>query len=237
MCVKLNFFYWFCRILTKSIYLHYCSLGCIGIRQIDGWQPLDHLTNTFTMVVPFTNTAARPRQISPLLPWEPLRQGLEEGNGAGFYSIMTTGQKTTNSYFNFCFLSTCCLQEMIEQHLTCTSLRMHLLSILFSIAFTCYLLVVVWFVFHWWPSKANVFHFIFFGAQLEIPKQLGGIPPHSPSPVCLLSNVPFAAAINCLLIVVCCLLKAAIYKPKSLITSLFFGVCCIGASSKGANNA
>jgi hypothetical protein len=60
---------------------------------MDGGPPLDHPTNAFTMVVPFVNTGARPKEISPPNPQEPLWQGLDEGGGVGFYSIMPTSQE------------------------------------------------------------------------------------------------------------------------------------------------
>jgi hypothetical protein len=48
----------------------------------------------------------QPRQISPPHPLEHLQQGLDEGDVAGFYSIMPTSQEKINwltqqNYFNF----------------------------------------------------------------------------------------------------------------------------------------
>jgi hypothetical protein len=56
--------------------------------------PEDKLTHTLIHHGgAIADTVDRLRRISPPHPWEPLRQGLDEGGVAGLNSIMPTGQE------------------------------------------------------------------------------------------------------------------------------------------------
>jgi hypothetical protein len=94
--VTLYFNYYFTLQGKKLIILHYHYYGNIGIVQFKGKWHSSNNQQTLHHGGDIANTADWPRQISHPHPWEPLRQGLNEGGVAGFYSIMPTGQKKIN---------------------------------------------------------------------------------------------------------------------------------------------
>jgi hypothetical protein len=88
------YFNYSCTLPGKKLSIfHYRYKVYIGIVQFEGKQ---HSSNNQQMLHhggAITHTANRPWQISHPHPREPRGQGLDEGSGDGFYSVMPTSQR------------------------------------------------------------------------------------------------------------------------------------------------